>query len=620
MIAYRLLLSTALALAVPAGGARPQDSAMSQRLAADVTVREKVMVPMRDGIRIAVDIYTPATAHPGERFPVILQRWSYGRKANNTAATGEWFARHGYVFVSSDMRGNNDAEGVYYMHDPVQDPRDGHDMVEWLAAQPWSTGAIGTYGISYGGHTQYNTALGHPPHLKAQFLINAVTDYHDGGGAWSQGAWLGDHNLSHTLGAILTMHDTANKPDVKARVAAMQKDYDRLLTLPAAEQAKQLAFSPPAQRWFTDWLAHPDYDAYWKGYGINPDRFRDYPDIPIMFYGSWYDHMQRPFLKTYAGLKAMHRSETRMISGPWDHGRSASHNGDAEFGPEGAGHPLETADAWFRQYLKGEAPARPASSVSLFIMGTGDGHRTSDGHIYHGGYWRDEAAYPLARSRPTPYFLKSGGMLGVVPDDHAAPIALTADPAHPVPTIYTRIGGAFDQRCRPAYKGCTDDKPLDARPDVKAFRTAALDRDMEVTGPISVTLHFRTDVKDTDFAVKLIDEYPASAAFPGGFSLILSDALRRARYRETLDRATLLTPGKTYQMTIELPPTSNVFKKGHRIRLDVAGSNFPKFDVNPNTGEPLQHHTRQQIAHSMILQDAAHPSSIMLPIIPASRQ
>lgn len=620
MMTLRHLLTATTLIVVPAVQAQGQSAGEAKSAVFAVTVQDKVMIPMRDGVRIAVDIYTPADAKPGQRFPVVLQRWSYGRKANNTVATGEWFARHGYVFVSSDMRGNNDSEGVYYMHDPVQDPRDGHDLVEWLAAQPWSTGAIGTYGISYGGHTQYNTALGRPPHLKAQFLINAVTDYHDGGGAWSQGAWLGDHNLSHTLGAILTMHENKDRPEVREHVKAMQKDYDRLLATPASEQAKLLAFSPPAQRWFGDWLSHPNYDSYWRNYGINPDRVRDYPDVPMLFYGSWYDHMQRPFLKTYLALKAAHRSETRMISGPWDHGRSASHNGDSEFGSEAEGHPLEAADAWFRQYLKGEAPRTAASPVRLFVMGTGDGHRTDEGRLFHGGYWRDEAAYPLARAISTTFFLGSDGSLAPSAASASASVALTADPAHPVPTIYTRIGGAFDQRCRPEYKGCTDDQPLDARSDVKAFRSAALERDTEVTGPITVTLHFRTDVKDTDFAVKLIDEYPASPSHPNGFALILSDALRRARYRASLDRASLLTPGRTYQMTIELPPTSNVFKKGHRIRLDVAGSNFPKFDVNPNTGEPIQNHTHQVVAHSSILTDAAHASHLDLPIVPAEKR
>lgn len=612
MSPYRHLLPVLLTLVAPAAAAQapPADAA------SDVQVREKVMVRMRDGVHIAVDLYMPAKAAPGQRFPVILQRWSYGRKANGTVATGQWFARHGYVFVSSDMRGNNDSEGVYYMHDPVHDPRDGHDMVEWLAAQSWSTGAIGTYGISYGGHTQFNTALGRPPHLKAQFLINAVTDYHDGGGAWSQGAWLGDHNLSHTLGAIVTMRENADRPDIKAKVAELRKDYDRLLALPAADQAKLLAFSPPAQRWFSDWLRHPDYDAYWKGYGINPDRYRDYPDIPMLFYGSWYDHMQRPFLKAYAGLKAAHRSETRMVSGPWDHGRSASQNGDADFGSQGAGHPLEAADAWFRQYLKGEPAAPNTPPVRIFVMGTGDGHRTAQGHLFHGGYWRNEARYPLERARQTTYYLGGDNSLGTAVSGSATPITLVSDPKRPVPTIYTRIGGAFDQRCKPTYKGCSDDRPLSGRDDVRTFRTPPLDRDTEVTGPISVTLHFRTNVRDTDFAVKLIDEYPASRDFPAGFDLILSDALRRARYRTSLDRQALLVPGRTYRITIELPPTSNVFKKGHRIRLDVAGSNFPKFDVNPNTGEPIQHHRRQQVARSTILQDAAHPSAITLPIVP----
>ena len=586
-----------------------------------VSVTEKVMVPMRDGVRIAIDLYAPAGpdgAPAAGRFPVILQRWSYGRKANGTEAAARFFASRGYVFASSDMRGVHDSEGEFYMHDPLNDPRDGHDLVEWLAAQRWSSGAVGTFGRSYGGHTQYNTAFGKPPHLKAQFIEEAVTNYHDGGGAWSQGAWLGDHNLSHTLRGILYMRSTRDNPQLKKDVEAALAHYDEMLARPAAEHVEWLARSPAAQKWYRDWLTHPSFDGYWKQFGINPTRYGDYPAVPILFWGGWYDHMTRPFLGAYEGLKRANAAPKELVVGPWNHGGSQRGHADADFGAEAAPSTWEAADAWFSRWLKGQdgGAVRP---VRIFVMGSGDGHRTPEGKLFHGGYWRDESAYPLARAKPTVLHLQSGGRLAAAAPARSAPSRLVADPANPIPTILGRIGGAYDQRCKPSYEGCKDDKPLDRREGVLVFRTDPLAAATEVTGPISVTLHFRTDVRDTDLAVKLIDEYPPSKDFPDGFALILVDALRRARYRETLESESLLKPGKRYEMTIELPPTSNLFKAGHRIRLDISGSNYPKFDVNPNTGEPIQFHTHQKVAHTDIFHDRGAPSSVTLPIVPLSK-
>jgi putative CocE/NonD family hydrolase len=257
-------------------------------------------------------------------------------------------------------------------------------------------------------------------------------------------------------------------------------------------------------------------------------------------------------------------------------------------------------------------------------MGAGDAHKTPEGRIFVGGHWRDEQEWPLARTTPTPYYLHSNGVLSPDKAANDRPITYAFDPKNPVPTLGGNVSsqgtlmfqGAADQRCRPDFWLCTDSKPLSSRNDVLMFQTPPLPGDIEVTGRLIVKLWAASDGPDTDFTAKLIDVYPPNADFPGGVDLNIADSIVRARYHNGLGKAELLKPGQPYEFTIEMYPTSLVFKHGHRIRLDISSSNFPRFDVNPNTGEPLNNNRRWRIAANTVYMDAKHPSQIVLPMIP----
>jgi putative CocE/NonD family hydrolase len=263
--------------------------------------------------------------------------------------------------------------------------------------------------------------------------------------------------------------------------------------------------------------------------------------------------------------------------------------------------------------------------VRIFVMGGGDGRKTYDGRLNHGGAWRDEAEWPLARTQYTAYYLHADGTLGPTPpaaDD--PPSGYSFDPRDPVPTIGGNISvgfellpnGGYDQRGAPMFYGCTDTLPLAARPDVLVFQTPPLEQNVEVTGPLAVKLWASSSAVDTDFTAKLIDVYPPNPDYPDGYALNLSDSIIRARYRKDRTRPEFLTPGDVAEFEIVLYPTSNLFARGHRIRLDISSSNFPRFDVNPNTGEPLGQHRRVEVAQQTIYHDATHPSHIVLPVIP----
>ncbi len=267
-----------------------------------------------------------------------------------------------------------------------------------------------------------------------------------------------------------------------------------------------------------------------------------------------------------------------------------------------------------------------ATRVRIFVMGSGDGGRTEKGLLRHGGFWREEHEWPLARAYATPFYFQPGG--GLATEKPAAASASTGydfDPRDPVPTLGGNISsgdgimqqGAWDQRGGEKFWNWLQPIPLSARRDVVVFQTAPLAADIEVTGEIEVKLWASSSAPDTDFTAKLVDVHPASADWPGGFDLNIADGVVRARFRDSLKEEKLMEPGRVYPFTIKLYPTSNIFKKGRRIRVDISSSNFPRFDVNPNTGEPLNGNRRLVIATNILRHDAEHPSHIVLPVIPA---
>ena len=345
-----------------------------------------------------------------------------------------------------------------------------------------------------------------------------------------------------------------------------------------------------------------------------------------------------------------------MLMGPWTHGihtLEQSFSGDVEFGEEAALDDFRNLHLrYFDRALKGvdngEAEAPP---VRIFAMGGGGGYRTSGGRLFHGGRWRDEAEWPLARTNYTPYYLHGDGTLSTEePDADGGGTVYRFDPADPVPSIggnvssLSEIGplppgvgdpanapwrarveqlmvpGGFDQVEGPEFYGCEPPYlPLGSRPDVLVFATGALAEDVEVTGPIEVKLWVSSSAPDTDFTAKLIDWYPPSRWYPHGYALNLTDSIARLRYRNGREKGELLTPGEAAELTITLYPTSNLFAAGHRIRLDVSSSNFPRFDVNPNTGDPIGRERRRQGADNRVHHNRAQPSHVVLPVIPGSR-
>jgi putative CocE/NonD family hydrolase len=595
-----------------------------------------VMVPMRDGVRLATDIYHPTQdGQPLEgRHPVVLIRTPYG-KGNGESSEGKYFASHGYVVVIQDTRGRYRSEGVW--HWMTDDGPDGFDCAAWIVQQSWSNGRIGMMGTSYVGGTQHALAMSGSPHLKTVIPVDAVSNMGRqsmrNAGAFEMRFW---NWIMLNAGKGSNAAQDEGTAAVLAEMAAQRHDYLKLLPLRYGTTPLKLA--PEYEAWLIEAMRHGANDAFWDQNNIvdYPER---YSDIPVYLVGGWYDSWAGNTTANYTALSSRLKSDVYLIMGPWIHGAQGAHShGQVTFGKEaGIADPLGWRRVWFDHYLKDEvneigrdAPFR--SKVRIFVMGTGDGKRGEQGRLNHGGYWRDEKEWPLARAMPTRrYFAADGQLSTKAPSaaaNNAASTSFTFDPQNPVPTIGGNISsgndillqGAWDQRGGPHVWNWLKPIPLSARNDILVFQTEPLPNDVEVTGEIEVKLWVSSTAVDTDFTAKLIDVYPPSADFPGGFDLNLCDGIARARFRDSLSEEKLMEPGKTYPITVKLYPTSNVFKRGHRIRVDLSSSNFPRFDVNPNTGEPLAQHRRMETCVNTIHHDDEHPSHILLPIIPQALQ
>ena len=615
MIPRRLLLVSLLAvLALP----------LLAKDAAPVVVKGDVMVPMRDGVRLATDIYFPRDQ--AGSVPVILTRTPYGKAGSKKH--GEYFAQHGYAFVAQDTRGRYGSEGVWHMM--TDDGRDGVDCAAWIAAQPWSDGKIGMLGTSYVGGTQHAMAMEKCPQLKTVIPVDAVSNpgrqSMRNAGAFELRFW----------NWILLNAGKGSRQSRDTSTAAMLKDMadhrlEYLLNLPLRRGTTPLKFAPEYEDWLVNAMSRGANDAFWVQNNILdfPER---YADIPVYLVGGWYDSWAGNTTANFSALTKALKSDVYLIMGPWIHGAQAkSSHGMVDFGAEAAiADELAWRREWYDRWLKGAdntvGKAAPfATKVRIFVMGTGDGRKTEKGLLFHGGSWRDEHEWPPARAKLTNfYFSRGGALVTALPDAHGSATSFTFDPRQPVPTIGGNISsndgimlqGAWDQRGGAHIWNSTPPLPLSARNDVVVFQSEPLAEDVEVTGEIEVKLWASSSARDTDFTAKLVDVYPASADWPGGFDLNIGDGIVRARFRDGLHAEKLMQPGAVYPFTIRLYPTANVFKKGHRIRVDISSSNFPRFDVNPNTGEPLNDHRRVETAVNTILHDAAHPSHIALPMVP----
>jgi len=611
----------------------------------DCVVERDVMVKLRDGVRLATDIYRPArngVALPG-KFPVLLERTPYGKAqvsrseidVGMTASrprpdVAAWFVKHGYIVVYQDCRGRYGSEGEFVKY--LSDGEDGFDTVAWLAAQPWCNGKVATMGLSYAGHTQGALACLNPPALAAMVIDSGAFSnaYQSGirsGGAleMKQVTWAFNQAKESPLA----------KKDPRVR-AALDKEnlLDWFTRMPWKPGHSPVRWVPEYEDYLFEQWTHGAFDDYWKQLGIYAEGFYEqFSDVPQIHMSSWYDAYVRTATDNYVALSKKKRGPVRLIMGPWTHGdRSKSWSGDVDFGSAStidhnlAAHWREYRLRWFDHWVKGvKNGVDQEPRVRLFLMGGGSERKNSAGRMDHGGRWIEATDWPLPGTRFTPYYLHADGSLApAAPKAKDASISYDYDPANPVPTMGGPLtsgapvfeGGAFDQREHERFFGCrTPGLPLAARADVLVFETPPLETDVAVVGPIVVKLYVSSDCPDTDFTAKLIDVHPPNADYPQGYAMNLCDGILRCRYRKSWEKPEPMTPGEVCEITIEPFATCNLFKAGHRIRLDISSSNFPRYDVNSNTYEPEGRAIRKQVAVNTVYLDAKRASCVVLPVV-----
>jgi putative CocE/NonD family hydrolase len=561
-----------------------------------VTTEHDIEAKMRDGTILRADVYRPKAEGT---FPVLLERTPYDKR-NSVSFAVKAVAR-GYVAIIQDVRGRYASDGEWYPF--KNESNDGYDTVEWAATLPYSNGKVGMIGGSYVGATQMLTAIAHPPHLAGICPVVTASNYHDGwtyqGGAFEQ--WFNESWTSGLAQNTLNRLVEKNTNALRGMWKLPLTDYP-LFEIPDPDAGLTSNLAP----YFLDWLAHPNYDEYWKRWSIE-EHFADIK-VPMLTIAAWYDIFLAGSLRNYIGVKAHGGSDAarngqRLVVTIGGHAGSGRKIGEVDFGADAASDEDETTLRWYDQIFKNAGnEGGSAKPVRLFVMGINQ--------------WREEDDWPLARAKETKYFLHSGGKANSSGGEGA--LSLTAprsesqdrytyDPADPVPTI----GGPLCCDSEHLKPGPRDQRPVEARQDVLVYSTPPLAQDLEVTGPVKVELFARSSAVDTDFTAKLID------VSPDGFAQNLTEGIVRARYRDSQEQPTFMNPGQIYKFTIDVWATSNVFRKGHRVRLEISSSNFPRFDRNMNTGEESASARRSVSAANTIYHDAEHPSVLFLPVVPA---
>lgn len=552
-------------------------------------------VPMRDGVHLDANVFRPA--HAG-RFPAILIRTPYGKGTDLLPGYGV-FVDHGYAVVIQDVRGRYDSQGVFEALE--QEGPDGDDTLNWIARQPWSDGNVGMAGGSYLGIAQWKVAVLGNPHLKAIFpVVSGYDDYLDR--FYSTG---GATKLGHRL---LWLSENQLAPGTRRPAFDEYISHLPLRTADRAATGHTLSI-------YQKILDHPSYDSFWKSVSVREriDRIH----VPVFAVGGWYDNYAESDLEAFNALERVPgHAEHHVMIGPWPHNMSLRF-ANADFGGDAAAPIRSYQLAWFDRWLKGSTSSFSRPGYPELWHRTSAGADAERVHIFIMGvnHWRDEHEWPLARTRYTPLYLKSRGGANTLDGDgeldwktHKSdkPDRFTYDPRHAVPTL----GGAVCCNPKVFPWGPYDQRPVESRPDVLVYTSAPLKHELEVTGPVRVVIYASTDVPDTDFTAKLID------VFPSGEARNLTDGLLRMRYRNGLDRALTAHPGEVYALTIDAGVTSNVFLAGHRIRIEISSSNFPRFDRNPNTGRPVADETAMRKADQTVYHGREFPSHIVLPIVP----
>jgi uncharacterized protein len=542
-----------------------------------------VMVPLPDGTKLATNILLPDGEGP---WPTILIRTPYDKEG--PTRSGHFFAGRGYAYVVQDTRGRFDSEGQF---DPLMtEGKDGYEVQDWVASQPWCNGYIGTYGASYLGMTQWMPAPRKHPALKAMLPVVTSANLYES--IYHNGA------LELATSGLWAMFLTdppgynASSRDVDAALRLLP-----LSTLDVGATGREMTF-------FRRWLSHPTSDAYWEP-AIVDDEYEKI-DIPVYNVGGWYDIFATETVSNYVGMVHNVKSQSirrgqRLLMGPWPHsiwGARTGKIGEMDFGKHSFVSMRDQQLRWFDYTLKGiDNGIMKEPPVRIFVMGENQ--------------WRNENEWPLKRRQPTRYFLHSvkgantrsgDGALVTVQPDSSVLDTFTYDPDNPVPTMGGAVLGI------PA--GPYDQREIEDRSNVLVFSTEALEAAVEVTGYVRLVLFASSDAPSTDFTAKLVDVHPT------GYAQNLCDGIIRATHRESDTNPSLIEPGKIYRYEIDLGVTSSLFHAGHRIRLEVSSSNFPRFDRNPNTGHRFAQDAELSIAKQTVYHDKERPSHLILPIIP----
>ncbi|MCA9964555.1 MAG: CocE/NonD family hydrolase [Anaerolineales bacterium] len=568
----------------------------------NILIEKNIMVAMRDGVGLATDVYRREGAKPTA---VLLARTPYNKEGIVGGSVTFDILRAvqaGYVVVVQDVRGRYASEGVFNPH--IQETADGVDMLAWTAVQPWSNGKVGMFGGSYLGGTQLLPARENPPALQAIAPAIAFSDGYEG--CSYQGGAKVLHDLRWVVANIVPA-------EIERRVARGETpiNSDIPLDVDGAFNERPLATHPLIQAYapfYREWLTHRSDDAYWQQSSITANY--EQMAVPALHMSGWYDIFPWSTFQNYMGLRDRGgsdkaRQNQRVIIGPWTHMNFSGSFPEREFGWAGSAAAIDLPGIhlrWFDRWLKGEDNGIDKEPpVMIFVMGIDE--------------WRSEADWPLPDTQYRPYYLHSGGRANTLHGDGTLSTELPSDepadvylynPLRPVPTVGGQVilpgGNATGPR---------DQREVELRDDVLVYSTAVLQHPLEVTGPIELRLFVSSSARDTDFTGKLVDVYP------NGRSLILTEGILRARYRHSFTEPELLEPGEIYELRLNLWVTANVFLPGHRLRLEVSSSNFPRFDRNSNTGGDMAIETAEvyETAVNHIFHDKKRPSHLILPII-----
>ncbi|QPC84560.1 CocE/NonD family hydrolase [Phototrophicus methaneseepsis] len=568
-----------------------------------IVIEKNMMVSMRDGVALATDVYRLEDTSPA---PVLLARTPYN-KEHIVSASGTFdimrAVQAGYVIVVQDVRGRYASEGQFNPH--FQEADDGVDAIAWAAKQSWSTGVVGTFGGSYLGCTQWIPAMRQPPALTAMAPSITPSDMYEGM------AYQGGAKVLHDLRWVV---DNIIPAEIQRRAAQGDSipENTEYLDFNTALSQIPLGDHPLIQEYasfYSDWLAHQTADTYW--HPASPCTAYEQINVPALNFSGWYDIFLWSAFENYMGMKARGNTEharrnQKLIIGPWSHSNFSGTFPEREFGPSASSHAIDLTDIqlrWFDRWLKGiDNHIEQEPSVMFFVMGIDE--------------WRTSTEWPLPDTQYRSYYLHSSGQANTrlgdgtlsetVPEDES-PDTYLYNPLRPVPTMGGQVlmpGGNVI--------GPRDQRDVEMCDDVFVYSTPVLDHSVEVTGPVELCLFVASSARDTDFTGKLVDVYP------DGRAIILTEGILRARYRHSFTEPECLQPDVIYELRLNLWATSNVFLPGHRIRLEVSSSNFPRFDRNSNTGGAIEKETADQYrsAINRVFHDAEHPSRLILPIIP----